>query len=690
MTTKTLPKIKLKTTKPIAQSFGKSSYWLSNNTDNLMESENSYKLAASKRAISNFVNIVTGQKMTVKYESNSNSYTDGKSITIGSDIKASSDFDVTVGLALHEASHILLSDFQMLYRLSDLIPDSTKNESIRIIKYVDQNTIKGIWNWVEDRRIDYYIYTTAPGYKEYYHSMYNKYFNNDIIDKGLVSSEYRSETLDSYMFRIINFTNPKTDLNALSKLRQIYNTIDLRNIGRLKSSEDSLAVAIKVYDLILTALDENQSTTSDNSKSNSTDNSKSNSTDVGDSSGKSNSNESDNSDDDEISESEMEDTLNELESLMDESGMDISDIFSDGDSNSTSDSTDTNTKPLSDSAKKKLDQWIKKQSDFISGNIKKKGITKKQASEINLIEESNSNIVDVEYTDDYNIKRKVECIVVKNFTESLLHSNTFSFGMDKPRHQSQVDEGVRLGTIIGKKLQIRNESNTTVYNRQKRGRLDKRMISSLGYGNESVFQYALQDSYKKANLHISVDASSSMSSSDKWERTLVNVVALCKAVDMIPNLEVQVSFRATNTDLPYILMAYDSRKDKFMKVKKMFPYLTPSGFTPEGLAFSAIYELIPNPTSDMDSYFLNISDGAPYYNTYQGSPAYRHTKDQMTKMESVGINILSYFISGDYEGYSGLRDKEAFSIMYGNNARFINIESASEVTKTMNQLFLAK
>jgi hypothetical protein len=578
----------------------------------------------------------------------------------------------------------------MLYRLSDLIPDSTKNESIRIIKYVDQNTIKGIWNWVEDRRIDYYIYTTAPGYKEYYHSMYNKYFNNDIIDKGLVSSEYRSETLDSYMFRIINFTNPKTDLNALSKLRQIYNTIDLRNIGRLKSSEDSLAVAIKVYDLILTALDENQSTTSDNSKSNSTDNSKSNSTDVGDSSGKSNSNESDNSDDDEISESEMEDTLNELESLMDESGMDISDIFSDGDSNSTSDSTDTNTKPLSDSAKKKLDQWIKKQSDFISGNIKKKGITKKQASEINLIEESNSNIVDVEYTDDYNIKRKVECIVVKNFTESLLHSNTFSFGMDKPRHQSQVDEGVRLGTIIGKKLQIRNESNTTVYNRQKRGRLDKRMISSLGYGNESVFQYALQDSYKKANLHISVDASSSMSSSNKWERTLVNVVALCKAVDMIPNLEVQVSFRATNTDLPYILMAYDSRKDKFMKVKKMFPYLTPSGFTPEGLAFSAIYELIPNPTSDMDSYFLNISDGAPYYNTYQGSPAYRHTKDQMTKMESVGINILSYFISGDYEGYSGLRDKEAFSIMYGNNARFINIESASEVTKTMNQLFLAK
>ena len=688
MTTKTLPKMKLKTTKPIAQPFGKSSYWLSNNTDNLMESENSYKLAASKRAISNFVNIVTGDTIPVKYASSSHSYTDGKSITIGSAIKASSDFDVTVGLALHEASHIVLSDFEMLRRLFSLIPESTKTESLRITGRVDQNTIQGIWNWVEDRRIDYYIYTTAPGYKEYYHSMYNKYFNNDIIDKGLVSSEYRSETLDSYMFRIINFTNPKTDLNALSKLRQIYNTIDLRNIGRLKSSKDSLDVAIKVYELILTALDENQSTTSDNSKSNSTDTGKSNSTDTDNSSEKSESNESDN--DDEISESEMEDILNELESTMDDSGMDISDIFSDGDSNSNSDSTDTNTKPLSDSAKRKLDQWIKKQSDFVSGVTKKKSITKKQEKEIELIEESNSNIVDVEYTDDYRIKRKVECIVVKNFTESLLHSNAFSFGMDKPRHQSQVDEGIRLGTIIGKKLQIRNESNTTVYNRQKRGRLDKRMISSLGYGNESVFQYALQDSYKKANLHISVDASSSMSSSNKWERTLVNVVALCKAVDMIPNLEVQVSFRATNSDLPYILMAYDSRKDKFVKVKKMFAYLTPAGLTPEGLAFAAISELIPNPTSDMDSYFLNISDGAPYYNGYQGSAAYRHTKEQMTKMESVGINILSYFISGEYDGYSGSRDKDAFSIMYGNNARFINIESASEVTKTMNQLFLAK
>ena len=68
------------------------------------------------------------------------------------------------------------------------------------------------------------------------------------------------------------------------------------------------------------------------------------------------------------------------------------------------------------------------------------------------------------------------------------------------------------------------------------------MISSLGFGNENVFQFTELDSYKNANLHISVDASSSMSG-DKWRKTMTNVVAICKAVDMISNLNVQGYFQ---------------------------------------------------------------------------------------------------------------------------------------------------
>ena len=38
--------------------------------------------------------------------------------------------------------------------------------------------LKNMLNYVEDRRIDYYVFSTSPGYKGYYHSMYDKYFHS--------------------------------------------------------------------------------------------------------------------------------------------------------------------------------------------------------------------------------------------------------------------------------------------------------------------------------------------------------------------------------------------------------------------------------------------------------------------------------------------------------------------------------
>ena len=140
-------------------------------------------------------------------------------------------------------------------------------------------------------------------------------------------------------------------------------------------------------------------------------------------------------------------------------------------------------------------------------------------------------------------------------------------------YKDEVADGIKLGTILGKKLQVRGEDRTTVFNRQKVGKIDKRMISSLGFGNENVFQFSELDSYKKANLHISIDASSSMGG-DKWRKTMTNVVSICKAVDMIQNLQVQVTFRSTSNNKPYIVMAYDSRVDKFSKIKKYFSKIT--------------------------------------------------------------------------------------------------------------------
>jgi hypothetical protein len=93
-------------------------------------------------------------------------------------------------------------------------------------------------------------------------------------------------------------------------------------------------------------------------------------------------------------------------------------------------------------------------------------------------------------------------------------------------------------------------------------------------------------------------------------------------------------------------MAYDSRIDKFTKVKNLFQYLNPNGTTPEGLTFEAIMKMMVASSQDVDSYFLNISDGEPYFHgkgmDYSGFTAAHHTKKMVDKIEGMGIRVLSY------------------------------------------------
>lgn len=333
----------------------------------------------------------------------------------------------------------------------------------------------------------------------------------------------------------------------------------------------------------------------------------------------------------------------------------------------------------------------------MDGDINKKVVSKKNQETIQAIEESGSEVTTVgqNYENGWGTYAKgTECIVVKKLTQSLYENESFPMTFKtwddgvKVYYQDCVDTGIKLGTILGKKLQVRGEDRTTVYNRQKIGKIDKRMISSLGFGNENVFQFTELDSYKKANLHVSVDASGSMGG-DKWEKTITNVVALCKAVDMIQNLTIQVTFRTTSNGLPYIVMAYDSRVDKFVKVKKLFGGLNPGGTTPEGLCFEAIMKNFIPANNDMDSYFLNLSDGEPYFAGknfyYSGITAADHTRKMVKMLEGMGIQTLSYFIKG-YGDYGS----DLFDRMYGKGAQEIDVTNVTQITKTMNKLFLQK
>lgn len=686
------------------QSYGNSSFWLEWDDDDVIsdldvidkKSYDLYRLAAAKRAISNFVNIVTNQSIPVQYSAGGHSYTNGKTVTIGAKVEDPSDFDISVGLALHEGSHILLSDFELLQNLHTHIGKDVTDRAISLgIPPLD--TIKNILNWIEDRRIDQFIYSTSPGYREYYRAMYDNYFNSPIIDKALKSTEYRDVTLDSYMFRLVNSINPNSDLDALPDLRKIYRLLDLNNISRFKTTVEVLPLAIDVFSIMLDNLSvsptkpsegEGNETQSDSSKSNSSDDSDGNESGDGDD-----------------SQSDMfspnEDLMGEDIPSQSSSSMDTN---SDSDGKGSPTSSKDEPKDLKETDRKKLQKQFQKQKDFLNGDVKKKSLTKKDLTTLSVIEESGSNLVSVgsDYEDRWTRRNgAINAIIVKNMTKRLMESDVFPLSRKRYTGElvdgcaNEVQRGIQIGTILGKKLQIRSESKTTIFNRQKVGKIDKRMLSSLGFGNENVFKYLETDSYKKANLHISLDASGSMGGS-KWRAAITNIIALCKAVDMIPNLEIQVSVRSSSNysmgskTLPYIVIAYDSTVDKFTKVKQLFPYLDTNGTTPEGLAFEAILDHLKPSTQDMDSYFLNISDGLPYFSSsdidYSGDPAAKHTSKIVKMIENKGIKILSYFV----DEYTVSEVSPLFKLMYGRGAVAIDVTNVSQITKTMNELFLQK
>jgi len=713
------------------------------------KTNNLYKLSATRRAVANFVQIVTQKNIPVTFASKSDSKTDGEKVILSADVD--DNFDVSVGLALHEGSHILLSDFKLLEEMgrafdtvqwtynkaryenglaeNDGTPIVWNDEkilntiigNISAFKYNKgfsemylpsgkigskgkltrevKDLISGLTNWIEDRRIDYHIFTSAPGYRDYYTSMYDYYFNDKVVTKGIISDEYTDENFESYMFRIINLHNEKTDLNKLSGLRAIYRMIKLNDIKRLKSTEDAFMLSIDVVAEILKYVP--MGGEGDLKKEQSSD---------GESNGEQ---------DEESTEGQgggkAGDEKNDEQGGMNASseGIEGEQSDSDSDADSAPGSADIKGKDtMSKSAQQQLAKKFKKQKDFLNNDIKKKKLQKSEIEKLDNIAASDTELVRVgsDYEDQYGNKigKGVDCIVVKNLTDSLINDQEFPFSSidwktkEAQRWaESEVRKGVTLGTILGKKLQVRNESRETIYSRLTKGKIDGRMIASLGYDNENVFYTRDVDQFKKANLHISIDYSGSMSG-DKLRRAITSTVAIVKACEMARNINVQVSIRSTDSghrSLPYIAVVYDSRKNNFKTFCKYMSILRANNTTPEGLCFEAIQkQLIPS-TNDSDSFFLNFSDGEPCYSInnggddiyYRGDAAAKHTRKQVKKMQDAGISTLSYFISE----YSNERVKQSsswriFEQCYGSSAKAVNVENMFDVAKTMNQLFLQK
>jgi hypothetical protein len=380
---------------------------------------------------------------------------------------------------------------------------------------------------------------------------------------------------------------------------------------------------------------------------------------------------------------------------------------------------------MSDNKKNKLAKAFNKQKTFVSGDIKRKKVTKKENDILDIIEKSKVDLVDVgqQYMQDqYALENStVECILVKNMTRELIFSQDFPLTPHINRHflasgqklsenpyskrmQQVIDSGISMGIKLGKRLQFRNEVNVEKYSRRETGKLDKRLISELGYNMENIFYTTHQSKYKKMHFHISVDASSSMIG-PKWEKSIKLTTAIAKAASILENIRVSISFRSTSQNKPYVVMAYDSDKDKFNKIKNLFCHLSAHGTTPEGLAFEAILKVLPKVDLNSENYFINISDGEPAFSfqetkhnnkiMYQGQGAAKHTKIQCKKIKKEGYNIISYFVSETgssdswlYRAYGGSNPGDLFKIMYGTDAIFTNVENLSQVVTTLNKKML--
>lgn len=642
------------------------------------------RLNMSRRAVANFVSILTGKNIPVMFNDNGDNMTDGKVVYLSSDIGDPEDFDSLVGLALHEGSHVLLSDFRLVIDLWQNIPRSLYNiaEPNGFSKTDVASFLKTVLNVIEDRYIDQFIYTNAPGYRGYYLALYDKFFNNKNIDTMLKSQMYRSATLQSYESRLINLTNPNTDLDALPEFRKIAELISISTINRLKTPQDRLDLAIKVCELIYTNIDSDQQKMENGNSKN----------DEGGTtlviwSDESNGKSSDSA-----------------ESII--GGLTTSVV------SPTSNSEDVTKKAneqsgVSKSKRDSIDRALKKQKIFVLGNIKKSKISASENRILASLESAGVTIVNVgtNIADGTGPTPGVDCIVVKNFNRELVFSDICPC-VDYDEHKNPkvhtkmaVERGVQLGILLGKRLSVRSEINTTKYMRKSMGKIDRRVLSDLGFDNENVFYRIETELYKKAFIHISVDASASMSGK-KWTNTITCVTAICKAASMISNIRVSVSIRTTShtSGNPYIAMVYDSSKDSFAKVVNLFPYLSCTGSTPEGLCFEAIMDQLKDCGENEDYYFLNFSDGEPAYSynknntyiVYSSENGSKHTRKQVGMIREKGYKVMSYFISEYKHTHQNYINPSVtcFKTMYGKDSRFIDVTSVISVAKTMNDMFL--
>ena len=642
------------------------------------------KLKGYQNAIANFVKILTNKDIPVVYNG-SDSYTDGERVVLAGDLN-DKKFDVAAGLALHEASHIKHTDWAPLKELRNMQHDEASMISAGYSRPFSMavNQIKGLLNWIEDRRIDSKVFKSSPGYKGYYHSMYDHYFRSKEVTMMLGSKEYADVKYSNYEAHLINMMNPNFKANALPGLQEIVNLIDVNNIDRLTSTADALELAKQVHLLILAQL-KNELEKEEEEK-------------------------------EEEKEQEGGQGNQEEEQEDDESSEEEGEGEGDGGG-----AEGAGRPELSLREEQKVKDKLKEIKQMIGGDVEKKQLKNKQAQMVEVVTKSGVDVAatvngrfecmvyrldqrstlldnfynaveayhNVEYgTKDYSeLQRKYRSAACKaaNFLPPAYKHNISS----NPKNQfdNWITPGVQLGAMLGRKLLVRRESRSLEHNRLRSGKIDAKRIAHAGYGVESIFNQINVESNRNAVIHLTLDASGSMCG-ERWNNSTKMAAALIKAISMVDGLELQISARDTagygRSYQPVISVLYDSTINKPMQGLRALSVTRANGLTPEGICYEALIDkkILKPSTTETDSFLINICDGDPYFddskgNYYQGDEAVNHTRKQVKRMNNdLGIKHAGFFLGdenyGAYERFKRMYGaKQTQAIKEANNAMII-------------------
>ncbi len=723
-----------------------SSYWLDTDLFNDDEDDKQSKttagvdisrvvrLAAVRRAVANFVSILSGKNVPVQYSSGKQSYTDGDTVVISAE-EDPAKFDVLVGLALHEGSHILLSNFKFLralasirsdlssrhlprhwhaepglsfmttnkYATSDvlatilpkslntIVPNPTGdtlsetyfNADYWVVMQRMLKDIQDIMNILEDRRIDQYVYQNAQGYRPYYDALYKKYFITKEMEKNLrFNPEWREVTIENYINRLLLAIHPAADPDALPGLRALINRMDLATIDRVGPEHDPREndapifmkrvptfeetpmlwrEACEIYAHILQFVKMAPQPPAPAEEK--------------------------------IIQHVMEAPMDGLPNLdmapRSQADMQPKEVEKD------TKGKGKNTQQVD--GKFNSGKGARELSDirkFMNNQLRKKQVKKAEKDAIEALETSDAQMVDLQG----NGIPGGRCMVTRKMTDALINQDWFIFSKrwwSTNELENAIAAGRRMGAILHHRLQVRNDPMMTKQTRLPQGGMDRRLLAQLGMDITSVFHKVRVDQHRPVMLHLTLDASGSMSGK-KWWKVVTVATAIAYISSKIQNVDAVISLRGGN-DIPLVSVIYDSRRDQLVHYYKYIRKVGPNGGTPEGLAFKATMDLILENAKTHDVYFVNFSDGEPSFCyshgkagmwvNYAGDTAINHTRAMMKQMRESGVKVLSYFIHEESMYYPGMSAsaKNVFTKMYGEDAVFVNVENATDVLRTLNK-----